>query len=431
MSFYILKQLATMTSIDETVPFTSNMSAHWLIERPGLTSHAWHVIVWFVMFVGIVGNVFVFLWRCMRKDSRRRVISLVICSLALADLLWYCRQLLQEVIILYPIFVADENQGFEFSERDRRLCLSSTFIGYVSCNAIMLSVLAIGLHCYMTLRGSRFRNKFIVLLVLVAWIVSIGVATSAVRESAMHLLPSDDVTKSPIRFDRGAYSLIIMIGCLEPFTEERMTMYPIVVSSINALCSIICAVVYICFWLKIRKSDFDPRNSGCQELKGLQIRLTIISAISLICWWPSFILYLTYYFQKKLLLSDPPPLPAVEIILLLTAVVSAVNPFVYTIASKTVLKRTGFLCSFNFCRRRNDKETIKVYFPRYDFKKRRFWKCRRFCKRCCCGSFHFSTAVSDDNVEEIRLPLLDDSEITEETKLFSETCRNSELQERD
>lgn len=412
-------QNQTMSIGDWTDNGTGNRSI--VLKHHGITSPIFHVALWIVLSAGIIGNLLVLLWRCLRKESRLQLISLLIVSLAFADLLWCSHFLLQEVMLVYPVFIASENETLSFTEKDEQLCLTTSFLGYASCNAIMLTVVAIALYSYLTFSGVRHRNKVISVFVALGWIASMSVAATAVRDFAMYYQDNGNSFKSESNLKLERFSAITMLGCLAP-NREKFSRYPLIVTSINAASSIISTFIYVCLWKKVRKKDCGSGSYGNHELKQLQIRLTIIAAMNLLCWWPSCILYWLSYVREESVPNGRLSPHAVEPVFLFTVAVSAANPIIYTMASKRFVRITARCCN-SVCRQCNEERRIEVYFPYQGNVGRKSHNCHWCCSALCCYRSRFQM-LGSHHITDLRNPLLSLSEETEETDMFTESTEN-------
>ena len=128
----------------------------------GVTSRAYHTIMWILVTAGLLGNLVVLVWRCSKKESRDSLISVLIISLAIADLLFCCHFLLEEVMLAKTVFAShQENLAIYMSTTDERLCFSVLFLVGVSANAIMLTAVAIALATLFSFRLHRYGQRII------------------------------------------------------------------------------------------------------------------------------------------------------------------------------------------------------------------------------------------------------------------------------
>ena len=95
---------------------------------PGMTSVTYHTIMWILVILGILGNILVLVWRCSRKQSGQSLLSVLIISLAVADL-FCCHFLLQEAMLAKSVFAGNqENATIYVTILDDRLCMPQCFV---------------------------------------------------------------------------------------------------------------------------------------------------------------------------------------------------------------------------------------------------------------------------------------------------------------
>ena len=158
-----------------------------------LTSRPFHISMWTIATAGIVGNILVLVWRCWRKETRLELLSLLIISLAVADLCFCIHFLIGEASLVDPIFGRrNSNETVPFTNVDKGLCLSIAFLLYLSTNAIMLTVVAISLYSFLSFRMSRYTNRCIVLLILFSWMACLCLASLATWDVKHHGFPHFD-----------------------------------------------------------------------------------------------------------------------------------------------------------------------------------------------------------------------------------------------
>jgi hypothetical protein len=64
-----------------------------------------HVALWVMIIVGLLGNLLVIVWRCTRPPPQRgSVLSIIIIILAVADLLYYIHLSMLEGLVARPVF---------------------------------------------------------------------------------------------------------------------------------------------------------------------------------------------------------------------------------------------------------------------------------------------------------------------------------------
>ena len=311
----------------------------------GITSRPFHTSLWILATSGIVGNILVLVWRCWRKETRLKLLSLLIVSLAVADLCFCMHFLLGQASLVDPIFGRrSRNETLPFTNVDKRLCLSIAFFLYLSTNAIMLTVVAISLYSFLSLRTSRYRNRCIILFILLSWMACLCLASLATWDVKRYRLPHFDS-----RINSDGFSIYVFFYCRNIYPmSPREDLYPIIITTVNAASSVIVTVLFICLWYKIRKSTRISNSLNSQEVSHFRIRLTIISVLNLMCWWPACILFWYTSFTKKAVHTGTMSPVVVEPFFILSVAVSVANPIIYTIASKrfcTAVSRACHCCA--------------------------------------------------------------------------------------
>ena len=300
---------------------------------------AFHVPFGILVVMGILGNMVALAWNCWRKETRRQLLTVLVSSLAVADFFFSLQFLLQEVIVLQALKAGRETL-VTFSETDKGIFLSLTFFGYASCNAIMVTTVAISVHSYLSLRGGH-RNAFTIAFVLIGWMTSIGVAIAA----TMNLRDYFSVLPSAVHID--LFANVIMVGHIAASIQvNNATLYPMIVTCFNAIASVVCTVFYISVWRMIRKKLPGRNESTRQDIRQIHIRLSIIVAMNMLCWWPACAVFLYVYSTKNSVWNRGIPEEITIPIFFVTAAACVANPIIYTITSKPFIKTMTRACCF-------------------------------------------------------------------------------------
>ncbi|XP_062509048.1 uncharacterized protein LOC134185283 [Corticium candelabrum] len=311
-----------------------------------ITSQTFHIFVWLFVVAGVVGNVLVVSWRCSRKESRSQILSILIVSLAVADLVWCCHYLVQEVMMLKVITTAgNRNETISFTIQDTALCLISTFLSFASCNAIMTTAVGIALHTFFTFGGYRRRNVIVYTFLSISWVSSLAMAASATVDINRLTVKHRETAMSLNRF-----SVTVMVGCM-----QGRHVYPVFVTSVNAAASVVCFVVYSRLLYKLKTANLDFVNA---ELKHLQIRLTIVVLVNVIIWWPPCILYWYSYFRGKTVFNGKLNLNAVMAIMMSNVLITAIDPLIYTMVSTRFTRMIRRACVGMCCHGNNERRIL-------------------------------------------------------------------------
>ncbi|XP_062509046.1 sphingosine 1-phosphate receptor 3-like [Corticium candelabrum] len=299
----------------------------------GITEKAFHVSLWILLATGITANAFVILWRCCRKSSGFCFLSVFIVSLAVADLLFCCHFMLQEVLLVGVVFNEDRRNQ-TFSQVDGHVCLASTFTFYVSCNAVALTATGIAFYTLLAMRGKK-TDKALSVFIVICWVVSSALAGWGTSRLNTHF--TDHQVHRNMSSEM--YSLNIMFGCMG---DVNMIIVPTIIASLNFASSTICSALYLLVCSTLRKSTVvDFENA---ELKHLKVRLAIIALMNLVGWWPACALYWYSIISGNNVFNGRLDPDITKPAFLLAVTVSATNPVIYTIASRPLLKFLRRIC---------------------------------------------------------------------------------------
>ena len=325
----------------------------------GATSLAYHTTIWILAIAGLLGNLLVLVWRCSRKESRYSLTSALISSLAFADLLFCCHFLLQELMLVNIVFASDhqENITIHVSSTDKHLCFSVLLFGSISGMAIMLTSVAIALATVLSFHLKRYGKRMILCFLVISWMSCLAFGGLAV----WNIRPSYQAMAKHVS-DVTTFSLFVVYGCTGS-NSANWYPFPIIGSTLNAMASLVVAVIYIYLGCKIRKQGQSFSPSQSQEISRFRIRLAIISGLNLLCWWPTcFIYWFTNAKHLSVVRGTISP-AASEPMLAIIAAVSVANPIIYTIASKRFLTVAQRACTCCLCFRRRNEEWLPVAGP--------------------------------------------------------------------
>lgn len=320
----------------------------------GVTSWAYHITMWILVAAGILANLSVLVWRCSRRESRLNLLSIVIVSLALADLCFCCHCLLQEVVLAEAVFGGGNwNSTLNVTTTNKRLCVSITFLTYVSSNLIMLMAVAIALYSLLLFHRGRWGSYLIASFVVLSWVACVVFGVVAAWEFKQYnSYPDTDI-------DLETFSLIIVYGCVNSYSVSRFTFCPIVDTTLNAISSLLITFIYICLWRVMRKNSINSSHSTSQEINRLSVRLAVISGLNVLCWWPACVLYwITVAKRESVYKGSVSPVVSEPILIFVTATCVA-NPIIYTIASKPFFAKVRRACACCvYCRCRHGESTL-------------------------------------------------------------------------
>ena len=323
--------------------------------KSGATSLACHTTMWILVIASLLGNLLVLVWRCSRKESRHGLISVLIISLAFADLLFCCHFLLQEVMLANVVFAEthQKNLTIHVTTVDQRLCLTVLFLVSVSCNAIMLTAVAIALATVFSFHLQRYGTRLITYFLVTSWISCLAFGGLVMWKRPIY----HAMTKPTLDVD--IFSLFVVYECTSSVPDVNWNPFPIIVTTINAMGSVVVTVLYMYLWCMVRKHRVSFTQSGSQEITHCRIRLTIIAGLNLLCWWPACFLYWFASVENVSVFHGTLSPVASLSMRVISVAVSVANPMIYTIASKRFLTVTRRACAGFFCRHR-DEERLPI-----------------------------------------------------------------------
>ena len=242
---------------------------------------------------------------------------------------------------------------------DERLCLSVLFFVYVSCNAIMLPVVAIALATFFFFHLHRNGNRIVTWFLVISWISCLAFGGVVVWKFRPTIQAT---TKSSL--DVNAFSLFVIYECesSRPGNHSSWNPFPIIVTTLNATASLIVAVIYVYLWCTVRKlkRDVSFTHSRRQEITHFRIRLIIISGLNLLCWWPACIMYWISFANKRSVFTGTLSPVATEPLFVINAAAMIANPIIYTIASKRFFTGVRRACACRLCCRRRHEVLLPI-----------------------------------------------------------------------
>ena len=135
--------------------------------------------------------------------------------------------------------------------------------------------------------------------------------------------------------DVNTFSLFVVYACTSSIpVNNKWNPLPIIVTTLDAIGSVVIAVIYTYLWCKLRKHKESFTHSRSQQINHFRIRLTIISGLNLLCWWPACFMYWYFTADSTSVFNGTLSPVATEPTFVIVAAASVANPIIYTIASK-------------------------------------------------------------------------------------------------
>ncbi|XP_062504583.1 uncharacterized protein LOC134181339 [Corticium candelabrum] len=315
----------------------------------GSTSVEYHITMWIVATAGMAANALVLLFICCNKRSRSGLLSGLIVSLAVANFGLACHFVLQEVMLLSPLFLESESE-LTFTKTDEVLCGLVSFLTFVSANAVMFTAVGIALFLFLQ---QQWGLRLLAGSMIIAWVVCLVFAGAAVgyfRIRASFL---------PEEMERDAYSLVVVYACqTASVPSNKGYRFSIMITAVNAACSLVVGSIYVYMLCKTRIGE--GATVTTENPTNWKLRLVVISIMNVICWWPALVLYAIPFATGRSVYNGTFPPHYSEPVVMLVAAVTVANPVLYVIMSgpfATAARRfRRRVCWHCFCMDCCDKE---------------------------------------------------------------------------
>ncbi|XP_062520928.1 G-protein coupled receptor GRL101-like [Corticium candelabrum] len=327
------------------------------LER--LASLPFHVYLWIVILLTLLGNGVVILWRC-GNVQRLSPLSIIVINLAVADTVYGLHLVLIESDLARTVFGSscDECNYTKSDPVGINVCTAAYFMSCWSSTAQTAALATIAGYLLLSMnvtfsRGTVGKMMFVVVSVVSQWILSFVLALFSAIYNVFWVpwkWTNSRVSQRDIRI------YYVLTQCSYSGSLSPSLMALITVQLVLVLIAILCLVVFIvwvtCKYAKRRFPDQEGRQHD--ESRILMIRLCVVVVINLACWGPSLVLY---YFGNKLfnnmqiLLQDGYCRIVTEITVSLLSIPPAVNPLIYTIATKQFMRVVMRV----WCLRRDDE----------------------------------------------------------------------------
>ena len=291
-----------------------------------LDSVSFHVVLWIMIILGLVGNALVIVWRCTRpRPQRGSVLSIAIIILAVADLLYCVHLVMLEGSVAREVFGA--LNFINASDATNVICRISGNLSLLSCSTAMWMTLNIAIYSCQVLTGcncccnccSLVARKGCLFVTVVCQLLFTSLPIIGINIYLMDYwqydivvaLPGQPVTASAV-LSTCAYAqtaTIFQSNCFErecsnwtnPSTCYRVTVacfqfdietifIGTTIVSLNSLLSLSCAFLYLTVCIRLNRQFRTPanvppmRSQAVTELTKLKWRLTSIVLINTACW---------------------------------------------------------------------------------------------------------------------------------------------------
>ena len=351
-----------------------------------LSSLPFHVTLWVLLTMGIIGNILVVLWRLSQKrDHRSSTLSMLIIFLAVSDFL-YCLHLLLLEGVVAKAFSANTPAHILPESSTATICGVSGSLSILSCSLALWITLDIAIYavlsigetnccCSLGTKGQLCTTilcqcLFTTIPILIISIsyplndmfhspyyksweafyddnrenttirsrdvqISDFISTCAfVQSTGVHFLANYTFVDDLDVRCRGNidYSIQILGGCL---------------LSINTFLVLACTVLYLQVCRKMRARNLQTSQPWRSDEQRPQRRLSVIVLVNTVCWLPATVIH--WWSFLEIFIGDGNCIffsTSAAVNMLLISISPAVNPLIYTLAGR------NFLQSIRSCFRR-------------------------------------------------------------------------------
>ena len=351
--------------------------------------------------IGIIGNILVVVWRLAQKrDQRSSPVSILIIMLAVSDFLYCVHLLLLESLVLD----VNLNQTIYLSPISaRNMCMTSALLSWFTCltaqwatfNIAVYSFQAISEFCSRCCCSLVHKRNLVITIIcqviinVVMIVVLITVFSSydftrfdnifdlqlqeydkntnndvssnwrevtlySRRERIAQIFGRcawvqsngfDYCFKDTISFTHNNHTKIFdESDCYALDTKLDASIIGSIVPFLGTVLTLICAILYICFWIKLRARA--ANLTGSSDMHKLRWRLSVIVLLNTLCWIPVTIIHWITFLESinNRIIEWGNDSTAANVLLI--SISPAVNPLIYTFTEK------NFLHSIRkFCRR--------------------------------------------------------------------------------
>ena len=349
-----------------------------------LEAVSFHVVLWIMITVGLVGNALVVLWRCTRQPSQRgSVLSTAIIILAVADFLYCVHLIMLESSVAREVF---GGLNLTASGLMNTICKTSGNLSLLTSSTAMWMTLNIAIYSYQALTGRNcFYNCCSLVLngkgclcgslfcQMIFTTLPIVATNICFNELFPHKYDNVVYQKSLTASDflsTCAYAQTSQIGlffggnCTEwncsDWTNQSTchwvnvechyggascwtVLFAAILASINTLLIVSCAFLYLTMCIRLKQhfvttDSSTTRSQEVTELIKLKCRLTLIILINMVCWIPvTTVHWYVFFFNGGTLGSELfQDLTATNLVLV--SLGPAVNPLIYTITGKQFIQ---------------------------------------------------------------------------------------------
>ena len=320
------------------------------------------ILLWLFGFLAVIGNLLVIFWQ-VRTEGHKRVQSLLITNLAFSDFLMGVYLL---IIASAHVYYGEYFPAKTEIWRNGSTCLAAGTLALLSSEASILCVTLISIDRLLGIRFMfsrwRMRVKSATWVIIAMWSLALAISLVPVMENrfsmnyffsevCMALPLSRREIYTPIGMEKVGVNIVVTYD----ITYTVMYYSVAVFIGLNSICCLIIAVCYIWIFITIKTTaKHAGRQREIQEQVRMAMKMSLIVLTDFCTWTPLIIIGILVQTGAKVI----NPEANAWIVTLMMPMNSAINPFMYTLASVFVGRFKGK--KINWCTRRRD-ESIKEH----------------------------------------------------------------------
>ena len=351
-----VSKAATCCFMSNAICNSESPKAPYLTCQRLLSNIPLRVFMWTIGIFAILGNLSIMAWRCINHGHENDVQVLLIQNLAASDLL----------MGVYMLIVASADAFYQQyfpsnadSWRNGPLCKLAGILSIVSSEASVFFVTLISVDRFLAIRNSgrwRVSKKAATTTLLLLWILALllsiiptlfsgvepdfyDVSEVCIGLPFVRFLKFGNTTNIIYEYDFAEVSLdassareAIYNEAYHSFESSQSPglFYSIALFlGLNLFCFIIVALCYLGIFIIFKRSQRQVRKSNLNQQLNLAIRMGLIVLTDFSCWMP--IILIGILVQSSALTI--PPVVYVYIVVFVLPINSAVNPFLYSVAT--------------------------------------------------------------------------------------------------
>ena len=350
-------EASTCCFVTNAICNSENPKAPYLTCQRLLPNIPLQLFMWTIGIFAVIGNLSVMAWRCVNHGQENAVQVLLIQNLAASDLLMGVYML---IVASADAFYQQFFPSFADSWRNGPLCKLAGILSIVSSEASVFFVTLISIDRFMAIWSSlgqwrlskKAASRTLILLWILASLLSIiptvfsgvepdfyDVSEVCIGLPFVRFLKYVNTTEVMYEYDFEEISLLISSAKEAVYNEAYHTFdnsespglfYSIALFlGLNLFCFIVVFLCYLGIFIIYKRSQRQVKKSNLNQHLNLAIRMGLIVLTDFSTWMP--IVVIGILVQSNALTISP--VVYVYIVVFVLPINSAVNPFLYSVAT--------------------------------------------------------------------------------------------------